>query len=88
MHWFAAKQDMRVLLPSGVGYIGSHKLLALLASNHDVCVFENFSNSSSVVIDGVLSLPNRQMQCYEGDVWDPAALGAVCLIACPMTKRI
>ena len=52
---------MRVLVSGGAGYIGSHTLLELMASNHDVCVFDNFSNSSPVVIDRVRSLSNGQV---------------------------
>lgn len=68
---------MRVLVSGGAGYIGSHTLLELMASNHDVCVFDNFSNSSPVVIDRVRSLSNGQVQCHEGDIRDPAALDQV-----------
>ena len=68
---------MRVLVSGGAGYIGSHTLLELMASNHDVCVFDNFSNSSPVVIDRVRSLSNGQVECHEGDIRDPAALDKV-----------
>lgn len=68
---------MRILVSGGAGYIGSHTLLELMASDHDVCVFDDFSNSSPMVLDRVRALSNGQVQSHEGDIRDAQALDAV-----------
>ena len=35
---------MKVLVIGGAGYIGSHVVKELMAANHEVCVFDNFSS--------------------------------------------
>ncbi len=50
---------MRVLVTGGAGYIGSHTLLELMTRNHEVFVFDNFSNSTLAVLDRVRALSNH-----------------------------
>lgn len=69
---------MRVLVTGGAGYIGSHTIVELLGQAHEVCVFDDFSNSSPVVLDRVRALTNGPMTAHEGDVRDGAALSEVC----------
>ncbi|MFT5797607.1 MAG: UDP-glucose 4-epimerase [Candidatus Azotimanducaceae bacterium] len=68
---------MRVLVTGGAGYIGSHTLLELMAQGHDVHVFDNFSNSSPLVLDRVRSLSNGSVNCVDADIRDRAALDRV-----------
>lgn len=68
---------MRVLVTGGAGYIGSHTLLELMAQGHEVCVLDNFSNSSPRVLDRVRSLSNGTVICHTGDIRDRAALDQV-----------
>jgi len=68
---------MRVLVTGGAGYIGSHTLIELMALDHEVCVFDNYLNSSPAVLDRVRSLSNGQLTATEGDVRDTSALQAV-----------
>lgn len=65
---------MRVLVTGGAGYIGSHTLLELMACDHDVCVLDNYINSSPVVIDRVQALSNGQISAHQGDVRDDGVL--------------
>ncbi|MFK5997758.1 MAG: UDP-glucose 4-epimerase GalE [Rhodobacterales bacterium] len=67
---------MRVFLTGGAGYIGSHTLLEVLSADHQVCVYDDFSNSTPVAMQRVGQLTNRQFDVVEGDVLDPGALGA------------
>lgn len=67
---------MKILLTGGAGYIGSHTLLQLLQSGHDVTVFDNLSNSSEVAIDRVRFLSGRPVPFIKGDIRDEAALEA------------
>jgi UDP-glucose 4-epimerase len=64
----------RVLVTGGAGYIGTHSLLQLLAAGHDVCVYDNFANSSPAALDRVRMLSNRHFVTMEGDIRDAAAL--------------
>lgn len=65
---------MKVFVTGGAGYIGSHTLVALLAAGHDVCVFDNFSNSSPVALARVRQLSNHDIELVEGDIRDGEAL--------------
>jgi UDP-glucose 4-epimerase len=65
---------MKVFVTGGAGYIGSHTLIQLLTAGHDVCVFDNYSNSSPVALDRVRQLSNRDIVAVEGDICDIDAL--------------
>lgn len=65
---------MKVFVTGGAGYIGSHTLVGLLSAGHDVCVYDNFDNSSPVSLTRVRQLTNRDMTLVEADVRDDDAL--------------
>lgn len=65
---------MKVFVTGGAGYIGSHTLVQLLAAGHEVCVFDNFVNSSPVALDRVRQLTNRDMGLVQADIRDADAL--------------
>lgn len=65
---------MRVFVTGGAGYIGSHTLVRLLAAGHDVCVFDNYANSSPVALARVRQLTNREVVAVEGDIRNSDAL--------------
>lgn len=65
---------MKVFVTGGAGYIGSHTLVQLLAAGHDVCVFDNYCNSSPVALARVRQLTNRDLMAIEGDIRDADAL--------------
>ncbi len=68
---------MRVLVTGGAGYIGSHTLLELLSLNHEVCVVDNFDNSSPEVLNRVRALSNGQFEFHETDIRDQGRLDDV-----------
>lgn len=68
---------MRILITGGAGYIGSHTLLELLGKKHDVCVLDNFSNSSPVALERVGQLTNSGFDQVRADVRDDQALAQV-----------
>ena len=68
---------MRVLVTGGAGYIGSHTLLELMAQDHEVCVLDNYSNASPLVLERVRSLSNGTVTEVRGDVRDAAVLDQV-----------
>lgn len=65
---------MRILVTGGAGYIGTHTLLQLLRANHQVVVFDNFSNSSPEALLRVKQLANTDFDLCEGDVQDAKRL--------------
>lgn len=65
---------MKILLTGGAGYIGSHVLLFCLEAGHDVCVLDNFSNSSPEAIARVEEICGRQVNVHQGDIRDAAYL--------------
>jgi UDP-glucose 4-epimerase len=67
---------LRVLVTGGAGYIGSHTLLQLLGAGHDVCVFDNFANSSPEALARVRQLTNRDFASIAGDIRSADALDA------------
>lgn len=67
---------MKVFVTGGAGYIGSHTLLQLLRADHQVQVFDNFSNSSPEALVRVGQLANASFETVEGDMRDAAALDA------------
>ncbi|MGH3813187.1 MAG: UDP-glucose 4-epimerase GalE [Pseudonocardiaceae bacterium] len=69
-----SRNAMRVLVTGGAGFIGSHTCLELLQHGHQVVVFDDFSNSSPLSLDGVRRLAGRDLRCHEGDVRDRSTL--------------
>jgi UDP-glucose 4-epimerase len=65
---------MRILVTGGAGYIGSHTLLQLLRAEHEVLVFDNFSNSSPETLRRVKQLANADFGFREGDIQNASQL--------------
>ena len=60
-----------ILVTGGAGYIGSHTIVELLASNQDLVIFDNFSNSSPKVLERIEQISGKRPTCIEGDIRDP-----------------
>ena len=58
---------MAVLLPGGIGYIGSHTAVELLNRGKDVVVIDNFSNSEPATIEKIEQITGKKIKFYEGD---------------------
>jgi UDP-glucose 4-epimerase len=65
---------MRVLVCGGAGYIGSHTVVELIRRGHDAVVFDNFSNSASLVMERIAMIAGRPVACERADVRDSTAL--------------
>lgn len=64
----------KILVTGGAGYIGSHTVVELLQAGEEVVVYDNFCNSSAVVIDRIEQIAGRRPLLVQADLRDPAAL--------------
>jgi UDP-glucose 4-epimerase len=65
---------MNILLTGGLGYIGSHTAVELLADNNNVCIFDNLSNSDFSVIERIQKISGKKVSFVEGDLKDQCLL--------------
>ncbi len=68
---------MRILVTGGTGYIGSHTVLALQESGHDVVVIDNLLNSSEESLRRVAELTGTAAVFRRVDLLDESAVDAV-----------
>lgn len=68
---------MKILVTGGMGFIGSHTCVELLAEGHDVVVFDNLSNSDISVYERVRRIADRPYTFVQGDLRDREALRAL-----------
>ena len=65
---------MHIHVTGGAGYIGSHTCLALLQAGYAVSVVDNLSNSRREALRRVDALAETQLDFYQVDLLDEAAL--------------
>ncbi|MES2149180.1 MAG: UDP-glucose 4-epimerase GalE [Pseudomonadota bacterium] len=68
---------MRILVTGGLGYIGSHTCVELLAAGFEVVVLDNLSNAQRSVAQRVQAISGRPFTFLEGDVRDRGAVDAL-----------
>lgn len=59
---------MNILVTGGAGYIGSHTIIELLASGHNVVVVDNLLNSSAESLARVKEITGQEFPFYEFDL--------------------
>ncbi|MFN4148460.1 MAG: UDP-glucose 4-epimerase GalE [Rhodocyclaceae bacterium] len=64
------------LVTGGLGYIGSHTCVELLAAGHRVRIFDNLSNSKIAVLDRIAEIAGQRPEFVRGDIRDRGALRA------------
>ena len=64
----------KILLTGGAGYIGAHTCVELLNSGYEICVVDNYYNSSPESMKRVAEITGKTFPVYEADVCDKAAL--------------
>ena len=65
---------MDILVTGGLGYIGSHTVLELLADGHNVVIIDNLSNAKIEVLDKLKFLSGKDIKFYLGDILDKEIL--------------
>ena len=67
----------KILVTGGVGYIGSHTCIELIAAGYDVVVYDNLSNSNLEALKRTEQLAGKEIVFIEGDVLDSKLLNQV-----------
>ncbi len=65
---------MKILVPGGAVYIGSHTCVELLAAGHDLVVVDNFSNSKPEALEAIRTIAGRDFAFIQSDVRDRTAM--------------
>lgn len=68
---------MKLLVTGGTGYIGSHTIVELLSSGHEVVAFDNFYNSKPEVLNRIKKITGKDITFYEADMLDKAAMNKI-----------
>lgn len=63
----------KIVVTGGLGYIGSHTVVALQLAGFEVVIIDNLSNSSLAVLHGIKSISGVQPQFEELDLRDKPA---------------
>jgi len=58
---------MKILVTGGLGFIGSHTCVSLLAKGHIVAVVDNLCNSKIAVLDRLRKITNRDIEFFYSD---------------------
>ena len=68
---------MKILVTGGLGFIGSHTVVALVESGHDVFIIDDLSNAEKRVLKALEMITAKKIPFYEGDVKDKAFLESI-----------
>tara|TARA_B110000259_G_C14034431_1_gene408550 strand:- start:11022 stop:12023 length:1002 start_codon:yes stop_codon:yes gene_type:complete len=67
---------MKILCTGGAGYIGSHVVLDLISKGHEICIIDNLSNSSNLVIDKLRDISLKSINFYNLDLLNAKGLSS------------
>ena len=68
---------MSILVTGGTGYIGSHTVVELVQSGHEVVILDNLSNSDERVLGRLEAITGKAVTFYRGDIRDRGILGEI-----------
>lgn len=69
---------MKILVTGGAGYIGSHTVIKLIESGHEVVIVDNLSNANPKVLDRIGQLTGVKPAFAKVDIRDREGLTTVC----------
>ena len=61
-------EAMKILVTGGTGYIGSHTVVELIQSGHEVEILDNLYNSDAGVLLKIAELAGVEPKFYEVDL--------------------
>ena len=64
----------KILVTGGVGYIGSHTIVDLIANGFEVISIDNLSRSNHSIIEGIEKITNQKIKNYQIDLCDEKSL--------------
>ena len=67
---------MKILVTGGLGFIGSHTVVALQEAGFEVAIVDNLSNSSMSVLDGIIKITGIKPSFTKLDLRDKNAVNA------------
>ncbi|PMH44626.1 UDP-glucose 4-epimerase GalE [Vibrio sp. 10N.286.49.B3] len=67
----------KILVTGGMGYIGSHTCLQMIAAGMEPIIVDNLSNSKSLVLERIEALTQHRPTFYCGDIRDEAFLDSI-----------
>lgn len=65
---------MKILVTGGLGFIGSHTVVALLEKNYDVIIIDNLSNTTLDVLEGITRITGKTPEFHQIDIRNKSAL--------------
>ena len=65
---------MKILVTGGTGFIGSHTVVELIGSGHEVVIADNLINSKPEVVDRICQITGIKPLFYNIDVTDEKML--------------
>lgn len=68
---------MNILVTGGAGYIGSHAVIELINSGHQVTVVDNLMNSSAKSLERAAQIVGKEIPFYKLDIRDKEGLSKV-----------
>lgn len=63
---------MKILVTGGLGFIGSHTVVALQNKGYEVVIVDNLSNSSLKVLEGITAITSKTPEFHKLDIRDKA----------------
>lgn len=67
----------QILVTGGLGFIGSHTVVALINAGFEPVILDNLSNSTPEVLEGISRLCGKEPCFIKGDVNDPGIYPAI-----------
>ena len=71
------KIHMKILVTGGVGYIGSHTVVELQNSGHDVVIVDSLVNSNKKVLERIEQITHKPVEFHCTDIRDKNALNNI-----------